>query len=190
MKVGILALQGAVEPHFPILQKLSVEPVSVKQANDLVDIAGIILPGGESTAMLHLLHLHDLWSSLDAFISTRPTWGICAGAILLATKVRSPEQESFGKVPLEIIRNAYGRQVDSFAKSLEPTEHWQGEGPEGVFIRAPVVSEVSSDVKILLKEKDHPVLLEYRHYLVSTFYPELTADLRIHEYFLEKCKNG
>ncbi|MBI4406120.1 MAG: pyridoxal 5'-phosphate synthase glutaminase subunit PdxT [Deltaproteobacteria bacterium] len=188
MKIGVLALQGAVQPHKEKLIKLGVEVEEVRHPSDLKKLSGIILPGGESTTLVHLIRLNGLWDALHEFVSTKPSWGVCAGAILLANQVRDPEQPSLGSVNIMIRRNAYGRQVDSFIRSLTPTAFWKNkERIEGVFIRAPKIVELAPGVVPLFMDEGDVVLAEQNNCLVSTFHPELTDNLIIHEYFLSKC---
>lgn len=188
MKIGILALQGAVEPHELKLKQLGVDVCKVRRAEHLSLLSGIILPGGESSTMLHLLQLNQLWSPLKEFISQKPAWGICAGTILLANHVSHPEQPSFHAIHISVERNAYGRQNESFVSDVLPTENWYNDKPvEGVFIRAPKILEVKAPAKVLLTFKNEPVMVEERNVLVSTFHPELTDSNQIHQYFLQKC---
>ena len=189
MKVGILALQGAVEPHVEKLKCLNVIPVEVRTPAELEGLSGIILPGGESTTMLHLLGLNGLWEPLKKFVHEKPAWGVCAGAILLAKTVSQPAQPSLGAINIEVNRNAFGRQRESFVSILTPTENWADREPvEGVFIRAPRITAVLGGVRVLLSYKDEPVMVEEGRCMASTFHPELTASNKIHEYFLKKCE--
>ncbi len=188
MKIGILALQGAVEPHELKLKQLGVEVCKVRRPEQLVGLSGIILPGGESSTMLHLLKLNQLWEPLSEFISQKPTWGICAGAILLAKHVSHPEQASFQAIDINVERNAYGRQNESFISEVLPTEDWYNDKPvEGVFIRAPKILNVNSPAKTLLTFNNEPVMVEENNILASTFHPELTESNQIHQYFVQKC---
>jgi len=188
VRVGILALQGAVEPHEKKLIDLGIEPVQVRRGSDLAGLSGIILPGGESSTMIHLLHLNELWEPLGRFVKTMPTWGVCAGSILLAKHVTSPVQASFEAIDIEIQRNAYGRQIQSFISDLDCTAEWTASGRvEGVFIRAPRIVAIGTSVKVLFKWNQEPVMVEEGKCLASTFHPELTDSRQIHEYFLKKC---
>lgn len=197
VKIGILALQGAVQPHADKLKVLGTDPVEVRNENDLKDIKGIVLPGGESTTMLHLLKLNQLFEPLAKFVRTHPTFGFCAGLILLADKVTSPSQVSLGGLPVEVARNAYGRQIDSFVTSLEPTEFFgetNGEPVEGVFIRAPKILSRRADVRVLLNYRSEhgsePVLVEHENILGASFHPELSHSTAVHHYFINKCKEN
>lgn len=193
MKVGILALQGAVQPHEEKLKQLGVESVQVRYPEQLKDICGIILPGGESTAMIHLLKLNQLWLSLKEFATTMPTWGICAGSILLAQKVTNPVQESLEILDVEIERNSYGRQNESFIDTLSGSSSWKQfsleTGPiEGVFIRAPKIKNLANDIEVIFTHNNEPVMIKKNQCLASTFHPELTNSTLIHEYFLKLCR--
>lgn len=176
MVVGILALQGAVGPHVEKLESLGVQSKLVRRPADLENLAGIILPGGESTTMIHLLKLNGLWEPLQQFVRTKPTWGICAGAILLANEVSAPTQDSLKAIDVSVERNSYGRQLESFIAQLSPDV-------EGVFIRAPRITRVGNGVKTLLKYKEDPVLVQTQNILLGTFHPELTNNPQLHQYF-------
>ncbi len=188
MKIGILALQGAVGPHREKLQELGVEPVEVRTPEDLKDLAGIILPGGESSAMIHLLKLNSLWEPLSQFVDERPAWGVCAGSILLASEVLHPAQASLKKMHLRATRNAYGRQLDSFIAILEPSEFWPGDKIEGVFIRAPRLEPMRADVQVLFRHNGEPVMIQEGHWLASAFHPELSLSTSVHKYFINLCE--
>jgi len=189
-KVGVLALQGDFEAHERALERAGATPVQVRTAKGLNEIDGLIIPGGESTTMLKLLHYTDLMEPLRAFAQTKPVFGTCAGAILLAKEVLSPAQESFGVVDLTVERNAYGRQIDSRVAQLSPTASFEeraGAGNmEAVFIRAPIIRRTGPGVNVLAEYEGDPVLVEQGHHLVATFHPELTQDARVHKLFLTK----
>jgi 5'-phosphate synthase pdxT subunit len=192
MKVGILALQGAVQPHEEKLKKLGVESVQVRYPEQLADLDGILLPGGESTTMIHLLKLNQLWNPLKEFVQTKPTWGICAGAILLAETVTHPAQESLAAIKITVERNAYGRQNESFIDVLVPTSEWKKfstatQPLEGVFIRAPKIKNLTADIKVIFEHAHEPVMVQKGKCLASTFHPELTDSTLVHEYFLSLC---
>lgn len=192
MKVGILALQGAVQPHEEKLKALGVESLQVRYPEQLAELDGIILPGGESTTMIHLLKLNQLWNPLKEFVQNKPTWGICAGSILLAETVTHPAQESLAAIKITVERNAYGRQNESFIDVLVPTSEWEKFSPatkpvEGVFIRAPKIKNLTSEIKIIFEHNQEPVMVQKGKCLASTFHPELTDSNLIHEYFLSLC---
>lgn len=189
IKVGILALQGAVEPHARHLARIGAETIYVRKPEHLRGLDGLVLPGGESTAMLHLLHLNRLWEPLQRFVQEKPVLGVCAGAILLARSVTQPAQESLGVLDIAVARNAFGRQVDSFIAPVDPTEHWQGQSIEGVFIRAPRITNVGNSVRILLQYKGEPVMVEQGKLLAATFHPELTDSLAVHHCLIAQCES-
>jgi len=155
-------------------------------------VAGLVIPGGESTTMLKLMGLMELKGALAEFGKTKPILGTCAGAILLARDVTNPVQESFGMLDLTVQRNAYGRQVDSCVASLAPESDFAervGEGSlEAVFIRAPKILRAGPGVKILAEYQGDPVLVEQGLHMAATFHPELTADSRVHRLFLSKIR--
>lgn len=187
MKIGLLALQGAVEPHRQKLERLGVEPVEVRHPSDLSGLAGIILPGGESTTMIHLLKLHDLWMPLAGFASERPAWGICAGAILLASRVTGPEQVSLGLFDVWAERNAYGRQKESFIAPLDAEPG--SPGPfEGIFIRAPRFRDLGLSAQVVYRFRGEPVMATQDHLWITSFHPELTPRADLHERFVSFCR--
>lgn len=191
MKVGILSLQGAVGPHLDKLSELGVSGQWVKQPQDLEDLSGIILPGGESSTMLHLLRKTHLWDPLKLFVQKKPTWGICAGAILLAKEVVSPQQASLEALDVRVVRNAYGRQTESFIDQVNPSAQWVDAEPmEGVFIRAPRFETLGPEVKILFSLGSEPVMLQQGKTLASSFHPELTSTNKFHQFFLKLCQES
>ena len=189
LRIGLLSLQGAVALHRPKLIRLGAEPVSVRAAEDLEQCAGLIVPGGESTTFLHLVKAYDLKAALIDFAARAPVWGICAGSILMAEKVENPPQESLGLMPVSIMRNAYGRQNESFIATFPL--RLPGRSPidqEGVFIRAPRVTRWSEEVRVLGEHGGHPVVLQHGHHLLTTFHPELSEADHLHSHFLESCR--
>jgi pyridoxal 5'-phosphate synthase pdxT subunit len=189
--VGLLALQGAVAPHREKLLGLGAGVFDVRTPRDLENIRGIILPGGESTTMIHLLKLNRLWEPLREFTRTRPTWGICAGAILLAEKVNSPVQDSLKTLRISVERNAYGRQINSFIDTLTPTPFWLGkDSEEAVFIRAPRIELLGGETKPLFQWRNEIVMVQQAKILASTFHPELTESTTFHRYFLDLCRGN
>ena len=188
LSIGVLALQGAVEPHCAKLQGLGAAPVRVRTASELSACRGLIIPGGESTTFLKLIHAYDLWQPLLDFGAAHPVWGVCAGSILMATQVENPVQDSLGLVPLTVRRNAYGRQNESFITRL--TLHLPGQPArtqEGVFIRAPVVTAHDPSVAVLAEHGGHPVVLAHGRHLITTFHPELSAEDALHRFFAAQC---
>jgi 5'-phosphate synthase pdxT subunit len=175
MRVGILALQGGVAPHAAVLRALGHEPVPVRDAAGLADLGGLVLPGGESTAQLRLIDRHGLAEPLAAFVrSGKPVLCTCAGLVLAARRVTQPSQTSFAWIDAEVARNAWGRQVDSFEARAD-----DGVLPL-VFIRAPRVTRVGPEVRILATYKGEAILLRQRNVTAASFHPELTTDLRVH----------
>ena len=191
VKIGVLGLQGAVQPHLEKLISLGVTPQVVLSSRDLKDLAGIILPGGESTTQIQLLEKSDLWNLLADFIQKKPTWGVCAGSILLAKEVSFPQQKSFGAIDISMKRNAYGRQTESFITPLEGLT-LQGEAfqMEGVFIRAPLITRWGAQVEVLASFRESPVFVREKNVLVTTFHPELSESTVLHESFLKLCQTA
>ena len=187
-RVGVLALQGDFEAHGQALARAGTEPVYVRTSADLDRIDGLVIPGGESTTMLKLINAEAMRDALLRF--DRPVFGTCAGAILLASDVSNPVQESLGLMDIGVIRNGYGRQLESRVAQLkpEPDFHARTEpGPlEAVFIRAPIIRRVGEGARVLASYHNDPVLVEQGPHLVATFHPELTQDLRVHRLFVSK----
>jgi pyridoxal 5'-phosphate synthase pdxT subunit len=181
-KIGVLALQGDFEAHRRAIERAGGEAVEVRTAADLEAVDGLILPGGESTTMLKLLHAEDLFEPLREFGKKKPIFGTCAGAILLATRVVNPEQESLGLMDTTVERNGYGRQIDSRIAEINV----DGKPAEAVFIRAPIIREVGTAARVLARYLDDPVLVEEGRHLAATFHPELSTDDRFHRRFIEK----
>jgi pyridoxal 5'-phosphate synthase pdxT subunit len=174
MKIGVLALQGNFREHAAMLRQLGAEPVEVRKPDQLEGLDGLLVPGGETTAIMRLVRLYGLEDAIREF--ARPIFGTCAGMILL-------DRNHLGVVDLEVARNAYGRQVASFEADLELAG--EDEPLRGVFIRAPRVSEAGPGVEVLAKLDGEPVLLRDGRVLVASFHPELTRDTRVHERFLD-----
>jgi 5'-phosphate synthase pdxT subunit len=185
-KIGVLALQGDFEAHEKALARAGAEPVAVRSAEDLQNVDGLVIPGGESTTMWKLLEAEHLLEPLRKFGARRPIFGTCAGAILLASDVSNPPQPSLGLMDIDVERNAYGRQLESRIATLQP-EGLKGD-LEAVFIRAPIIRRVGGDAKVLARYRGDPVLVEQGRHLVATFHPELTSDTRVHLMFLDKVQ--
>jgi 5'-phosphate synthase pdxT subunit len=182
-RIGVLAIQGDYAAHAEALDELSATPIEVRKREELSDLDGLILPGGESTTILKFLEHGHLFDDLRQFCLTRPAFGTCAGAILLAREVRNPPQRSLGLLDIVIERNAYGRQTDSsilFSDSKLP-----GEKLEMVFIRAPRIVETGPEVEILAQRDGHPTLVRQGNLMAATFHPELTSDRRVHKAFFD-----
>ena len=217
MTIGVLALQGDFDAHRRRLEQLGAEVVLVKKPEQLDEIDGLVIPGGESGTFLNLLGLAG-FEKLKKFVRVKPTFGTCAGAILLATEVENPKQEGLGALDIRIRRNAYGRQIDSsiregklllgkpnqdklkknrvkkngLGKATQPTPPPQDSPLEMVFIRAPKIERVGKGVEILAtegKDKD-PVAVRQGKIMAATFHPELSDDTLVHRAFLDLVSNG
>jgi 5'-phosphate synthase pdxT subunit len=181
--IGVLALQGAFDVHARRLTELGANAFLVRKPEQLAELDGLVIPGGESTTFLKNLERAGFYDALDTFVHTRPVFGTCAGCILLANEVTSPAQRSFAVLDITVERNAYGRQNDSVILNEETA--LPGGPLEMVFIRAPRISRIGSDVEILARRGDDPTLVRQGRLLAATFHPELTADTRVHQYFLD-----
>lgn len=189
MLIGILAVQGDFEAHGRALDKLGAKYVFVRTPEDLENVDALILPGGESTTHMKLLAETKLEPAIRQMAANGGAFfGTCAGAILLAREVKSPEQNSLGLLDITVVRNAYGRQLSSEVLSL-PTK--LREAPlEMVFIRAPVIDKTGPRVDVLAEREGKPVLVRQGKVMASTFHPELTSDTMIHEQFLKLASNN
>jgi len=185
MKIGVLALQGDFEAHRKRLEELGAEVVLVRNPAQLDAIDGLIIPGGESSTFLKLLGEAGL-EKLKQFVRLKPTFGTCAGAILLAKEVENPHQAGLGAIDITVQRNAYGRQLDSSIRE----GLFQGSPTEMVFIRAPKISRVGPGVEVLATEGQDPVVVRQGNVMAATFHPELSTDGRIHAEFLDRVRNG
>jgi 5'-phosphate synthase pdxT subunit len=184
-KVGVLALQGDFREHAEILRKLGVEPVEVRDAADLEGLAGIIVPGGESTAIGNLMVSSGLLDGIRSFFyKGGPVWGTCAGMVLAASATTGPRQPLLGLMNALVERNGFGRQVYSFEQDLD-VEGFD-EPFTGVFIRAPFFEDVGPGVEVLSEIDGKVVAARGENILVTAFHPELTDDTRFHEYFLRE----
>src|SRR5919201_6123468 len=186
-RVGVLALQGDFAAHGKALDELGVDWALVKTPAELAQVQGLIMPGGESTTLLKLMAPIAMRPALEHFHAQgRPIFGTCAGLILLAQETVRPQQESLGFIDIVAERNAYGRQIDSFIDLGTPLVEGLGPAPlEMVFIRAPKIAALRSGVTPLATCQDEIVLARQGSVLVSSFHPELTADRRVHQYFLD-----
>src|SRR5262244_984718 len=188
MKIGVLAIQGDYEAHKAVLERLGAEVVLVRKPEQLDSIDAIVIPGGESSTFLNFLAEHGLLEKLRDFVRTKPTFGTCAGAILLAKEVENPPQVSLGALDIRVQRNAYGRQIHS---SIREGKTSLGAAPlEMVFIRAPKIVVTGNNVEVLATESGDPVLVRQGKIMAATFHPELSADTRIHQEFLKLVANG
>ena len=188
MKIGVLAIQGDYEAHKARLEQLGAEVMLVRKPEQLDAIDGIVIPGGESSTFLNFLAERGFLEKLRDFVSTKPTFGTCAGAILLAKHVENPPQQSLGVMDIRIRRNAYGRQIDS---SIREAQTKLGQKPlEMVFIRAPKIVGTGKGVEILATSAEDPVLVRQGKIMAATFHPELSEDTRVHQEFVKMVKNG
>lgn len=190
MKIGVLALQGAFREHIQILQRLGVTAVEVRLPEQLADLDGLIIPGGESTTIGKLAVMYGFMEPLRAFSQAKPVWGTCAGMIFMAKEIGSgkgQDQPLLAVMDIVVARNAFGRQVDSFEVGLDVAELAEGESKPfpAVFIRAPRLVEARGKAEVLARLVDNTaVAAREGHWLVTSFHPELTDDTRFHEYFL------
>ncbi len=165
--IGVLALQGAVEPHRPHIEAAGARFIAVKTPEQFDAVDAFILPGGESTTMLKLIEVFNLWDSLAENFAKKPVWGVCAGSILMAKTVTDPAQKSFSLLPITVQRNGYGRQLDSHQGEVNgyPISH----------IRAPIITD-AGDTEIKATLADHPAWVEQGNCMATTFHPELTLE--------------
>ena len=185
--IGVLALQGAYAAHARALSDIGAQSLIVKRPSELEGLDGLILPGGESTTFLKHLECDGFFESLQKFVRSKPTFGTCAGAILLATGVQNPHQASLAVLDMTVERNAYGRQIDSAILTAPTT--LPGGDIEMVFIRAPRISRVGPKVEVLAERDGNPVLVRQGRLLAATFHPELSADRRVHQLFVDMVRN-
>src|SRR6202142_2951368 len=184
MKIGVLALQGDFDAHRRRLEEIGAEVVLVKRPEQLDEIDGLVIPGGESGTFLKLLG-EEGFAKLRQFVHVKPTFGTCAGAILLANEVENPKQSGLGVLDIRIRRNAYGRQIDSSIR-----EGRLGNEPlEMVFIRAPKIERVGPGAEVIATEGSDPVAVRQGTVMATTFHPELSDDPRVHQAFLDLIPN-
>ena len=185
MKIGVLAVQGDFDAHRRRLEELGAEVVLVKKPGQLDQIDGLVIPGGESSTFLKLLGEAG-FEKLKQFVRLKPTFGTCAGAILLASEVENPKQVGLGALDIRVRRNAYGRQLDSSIREGK----FSNTPIEMVFIRAPKIERVGDGVEVLGTEGNDPVVVRQGKIMAATFHPELSADTRVHRAFLDLVSNG
>lgn len=189
LRIGIMALQGAVAPHRRKIVEAGAEAVLVRSAEELFSCHGLIFPGGESSTYLNLMTHYGLMEPVRSFAATHACWGVCAGSILMAEAVENPAQACLGLVPITVRRNAYGRQNESFITRI--TLALNGSGAleqEAVFIRAPKIVRWDHQVLPLAWFEGDPIVIQHGHHLVSTFHPELSEPLNLHRHFIAMCK--
>jgi 5'-phosphate synthase pdxT subunit len=192
MKIGVLAIQGDFDAHRKRLEELGAEVVLVKKPDQLDEIDGLVIPGGESSTFLKVLGDAG-FEKLKQFVRAKPTFGTCAGAILLAGEIENPKQAGLGALDIRIRRNAYGRQLDSSIREGQFVQEKLGDAPlEMVFIRAPKIERIGPGVEVIAtegKDKD-PVAVRQGRVMATTFHPELSADTRVHQAFLDLVSDG
>lgn len=192
MTIGVLALQGDFDAHRRRLEQLGATVLLVRKPEQLDHIDGLVIPGGESGTFLKLLGEQG-FEKLKEFVRLKPTFGTCAGAILLAREVENPAQAGLGALNIRVRRNAYGRQIDSSIREgtfLGSLQGKPGESPlEMVFIRAPKISQIGEGVEILATEGNDPVAVRQGRAMAATFHPELSEDTRVHQVFLDLVKS-
>lgn len=184
IKIGVLAIQGDFAAHKKMLERMGVKTVEVRNADQLAEVDGLIMPGGESTTMLKFLVEENLWKPISQYSQTgKPIFGTCAGAILLAREVKNPPQPSLNLIDIAIERNSYGRQVDSFITKVET--RFTDNAIEAVFIRAPKIQAIGQEVDVLATLENQPIFVRQNNVFAATFHPELTNDDRIHRLFIQ-----
>ena len=185
-RIGVLAIQGDFAAHAQALEDAGAEAVEVRKAAQLEELDGLILPGGESTTFLKFLERDGLLEALRQFISEKPSFGTCAGCILMARSVSHPPQPSLEALDITVERNAYGRQIDSAIQSGDTA--LPGGPLEMVYIRAPRIASVGPGVEVLARRDGFPVLVRQGKLLAATFHPELSKDRRVHQYFVDMVR--
>lgn len=189
LTIGILALQGSFEKHEQILQSLNVNTLLVKKPEKLKLCDGLIIPGGESTTLIKLIDIYNFREAICNFSKNKPVMGTCSGAILLSKNIipSDTQVKPLCLIDIDIKRNAYGRQIDSFVNKIDLT--FLDEPFEAILIRAPKIERVGGSVKILAKIDNMAIMVEEKNIIALTFHPELTNDNRIHQYFLNKINS-
>jgi pyridoxal 5'-phosphate synthase pdxT subunit len=189
VKIGVLALQGAVREHIQSIEECGVEAVAIKRKEELKEVDGLILPGGESTTMRRLIDKYDFMGTLKEFASEgKPMFGTCAGLILLANNIIDYNEPHIGVMDITVERNSFGRQRDSFEADLAIKD--VAESFPAVFIRAPHIVEAGAEVEVLAKHNDRIVAAREGQFLGCSFHPELTDDHRLTAYFVEMVKES
>jgi 5'-phosphate synthase pdxT subunit len=185
--IGVLAIQGDFDAHAIALRESGAEPVLVRKPEQLASVEGLIIPGGESTTFLKFLERDGFLHALEDFVRSKPTFGTCAGCILLAKEVLRPSQQSLGVLDVTVERNAYGRQIDSVIEMADTS--LEGGPMELVYIRAPRIVKCGPGVEILAEREGFAVLVEQDHIMAATFHPELSTDRRVHQRFVDLVRS-
>jgi len=190
--VGVLALQGAYQKHIDMLHALNMPAQTVRKSRELDDCCALIIPGGESTTISLLIQKNDLYEPIKTFAENHPVMGVCAGMIMMATEVDDDRVTPLGLIPFKALRNHYGAQVHSFATDINIDFDDEKQAFPAIFIRAPGVDKVSSEVQILAKNasnnRNEAVILKKGQHMALSFHPELTGDTRIHNFWLNNFK--
>ena len=186
MKIGVLAVQGDFAEHIAILKKLGVEGREIRLPHQLEDLDALIIPGGESTTLSRLMNIYDLREPVTQMARQRKVvWGTCAGMIMMAHEITEEDPVPLKLMDIGVLRNAFGRQIDSFEQDLE-VDGFEGPPFHAIFIRAPIITRVGSEVKVLSDLPDgRPVAVRQGNMMATSFHPELTNDVRFHRYFLD-----
>lgn len=183
--IGVLAFQGAFAKHAETFKALGAEVIEVRKPADLLKCDALVIPGGESTTMMKQIKFIDFAEAFQEFSKKKPVFGTCAGLILMSKKVIGDAMHPFGLLDVDVERNAFGRQVESFHTDLEVyLKPGQSKQVPAVFIRAPRIRRVGEEIKVLSSFEDEPVLIRQGFHLGATFHPELTTNSSIHSYFL------
>jgi len=186
--IGILALQGAFAAHARMLEQCGAKTLLIRKPEQLALVDALVIPGGESTTFLKALESDGFFDVLQQFVQTKPTFGTCAGLILMAKQVTNPEQKSLGAMDVTVERNAYGRQNDSRILAAETS--LPGGPIEMVYIRAPRITQTGARVETLAERDGSPTLVRQGKLLAATFHPELSNDLRVHQLFLDLVREA
>lgn len=190
MKVGVMAVQGAFREHIRVLRELGADAVEVRRKDELDGVKAIVIPGGESTAIGKLMRAYDLLEPVKALAGQgTPVFGTCAGMIVLAKRIAESDTTHLGLMDVEVNRNSFGRQRESFEADLDIPVLGDESYP-AVFIRAPHIVSVGDGVDVLATYEDRIVAVQQGHYLATSFHPELTGDTRLHAYFLSLAKEA
>ncbi len=189
--IGVLALQGDFSMHQNMLKRLNVESLAIRTPSELDQCDALIIPGGESTTLVKLMKNNHLFEAIKTFNQRRPVYGTCAGCIVLAKTLSNYQMDTLGLIDITVERNAYGRQVDSFDDKISIPAFKENPQFTGVFIRAPLIRSAHENTRVLAHHNDEIVMARNERVLVTTFHPELTKDMRIHQYFIEDfCKSA
>jgi len=191
LKIGVLSLQGDFKNHIDILKELNINVKKVRYSNDFDSLDGLIIPGGESTAISNLIVKQGLYEVIEKFVNTKPVYGTCAGLILLSSRIMDSNNlkkniNLFKVLDIEIERNGWGRQIDSFVQEIKIKPFKKDY--KAIFIRAPKIKSLDKSIEVLSKFLDTPVMIKKGYILGTTFHPELTKDIRVHEYFINMVK--